>query len=115
MASKVTYLGFRINKNGVNPSPEKVSDLLNVETPENTTHLKSFLIMLNYYHKHLPNLAHILELLHQLLCKNGKWNWGREQKQNFTCSSRTLSSSEKNYSQIETESLAIIFETQKFH
>ena len=29
MASEVTYLGFRINKNGVNPLPEKVADLLN--------------------------------------------------------------------------------------
>ena len=25
--------------------------------------------MLNYYYRHLPNLAHILELLHKLLHK----------------------------------------------
>ena len=59
MASEVTYLGFRINKIGVNPLPEKVADLLNAETLTNTTQLKSFLGMLNYYHGHLPNLAHI--------------------------------------------------------
>ena len=41
MASEVTYLGFRINKNGVNPLPEKVADLLNAKTPKNTTQLKS--------------------------------------------------------------------------
>ena len=32
MASEITYLGFRINKNGFNPLPEKVADLLNAET-----------------------------------------------------------------------------------
>ena len=34
MTSEVTYLGFQINKNGVEPLPEKEADLLNVETPK---------------------------------------------------------------------------------
>ena len=55
MPSEVTYLGFGINKNGTNSLPEKVADLLNVETPKNNTQLKSFLDMLNYYHRNLPN------------------------------------------------------------
>ena len=74
MASEVTYLGFRINKNGINPLPEKVADLLNVETPKNTAQLKSFLGILNYLNRHLPNLSHILEPLDKLLLKNSKLN-----------------------------------------
>ena len=50
MASEVTYLRFRINKNAVNPLPEKLADLLNAETPKNTTEVKSFLGMSHYYH-----------------------------------------------------------------
>ena len=80
VASKVTYLGFRANESGANLLPEKVADLLNAETPKNTTQLESFLDMLKYYHRHLPNLAHILEPLHKLLRKSSKWNWGRVQK-----------------------------------
>ena len=83
VASEVTYLGFPINKNGVNSLPEKVADLLNAETPKNTKQLKSFWGMLNYYHRHLPNLAHILELVNNLLRKKSKWNCEREQKQSF--------------------------------
>ena len=83
MASEVTYLGLRINKNGVNLLPEKIADLLNAKKPKNTTQLKSFLGMLNYYNWNLSNLAHILELLHKHLPKSSKWNWGREQKQSF--------------------------------
>ena len=47
--------------------PEKVADLLNAETPKDTTQLKSLLGMLNYYRRDLPNLWHILEPLHKLL------------------------------------------------
>ena len=36
--------------------PEKVADLLNAETPKDTTQLKSLLGMLNYYRRDLPNL-----------------------------------------------------------
>ena len=41
MSSEVTYLGLRINKNGINPLPEKVADLTNLKTPKNTTQLKN--------------------------------------------------------------------------
>ena len=77
---------FRINKNGVNPVPEKVVDLFNAETPKNNTQLKWILGMLSYYHsyqRHLPNLADIAEPLQKLLSKISKWNWGREHKQCF--------------------------------
>ena len=41
MASDVTYLGFRINKNEVNSLPEKVADLLNVETCSINVYVKT--------------------------------------------------------------------------
>ena len=66
--SKLTYLGFRTSKKGVNPLPEKVIDLLNAETVKTTTQLKSFLGMLNGFYRDFPKLAHILEPLHKLLC-----------------------------------------------
>ena len=69
MASEITCLGIRINRNEVNTLPEKVADLLNAKAAKNTTQLKSFLGMLNYYHRQLPNLAHNLEPLHKLLSK----------------------------------------------
>lgn len=41
MAYEVTYLGFRINKNEVNSLPEKVADLLNVETCSINVYVKT--------------------------------------------------------------------------
>ena len=80
---EVIYLGFRINKEGVAPVPERVEDLKEAKTPGDVTQLKSFLGMVNYYHRHLPNLAHSLEPLHKLLRKNTEWKWGKEQHNAF--------------------------------
>ena len=46
---KVTYLGFRINKDGVLPLPEKVEIIKNAQVLINVTELKSFLGFINYY------------------------------------------------------------------
>lgn len=54
-----TYLRFIINKCGISPSVEKIHDLLRADIPKNVTQLKSFLGMLNYYHRHLLDLAHV--------------------------------------------------------
>ena len=52
-------------------------------TPTNVTELKSFLGLLNYYHKFLPDLATLLVPLHQLLRKDTKWMWTHNQEEAF--------------------------------
>ena len=75
----MVYLGYKVNKEGVSLCNEKILPMLNAPNPENVTQLKSYLGMLNYYHRHLPNMATVLEPLHVLLRKNSKWTWGKEQ------------------------------------
>ena len=58
---EVTYLGFRINKDGVLPLPEKVEIIKNTQVPKNVAELKSFLGFINYYHRHLQNFSSFLE------------------------------------------------------
>ena len=59
MTSEVIYLGFRINNHGVVPLKEKIRPILEAPAPENVTQLKWFLGMLNYYHRHLPQIADV--------------------------------------------------------
>ena len=59
ISDEVTYLRFIINKCGISPSVEKTCDLLRANIPKNVIQLKSFLGMLNYYHRHLLDLAHV--------------------------------------------------------
>ena len=57
MVDEVIYLGFLINSKGVAPVKAKLDPVLKMPTPTNVTELKSFLGMVNYYHRHIPNLA----------------------------------------------------------
>ncbi|XP_044744348.1 uncharacterized protein K02A2.6-like [Coccinella septempunctata] len=160
----IEYLGYIIDKEGLHTSESKTVAIKNAEAPTNVSELKSFLGMVNYYGRFIPNLSTILHPLYELLKKDKKWDWSDncrkafEQIKSFLASprvlvhfdplmkikltvdaspygvaavlshilptgidrpiafaSRTLSNSEKNYSHIEKEGLAIIFAVLKFH
>ena len=71
----IEYLGHVIDAKGLHPSESKVRAIRDAPTPTNVTELKSFLMLLKYYHKFLPDLATLLAPSHQLLCKDTKWTW----------------------------------------
>ena len=96
LAQEVTYLGFRVNRDGITPLTDRIDSLQKAPAPTNVSELKSFLGMLNYYHKYLDNIATILEPMHKLLRKDTPWHWGGEQQKAFKkakdllCSSKLL-------------------------
>ena len=92
-ATSVEYLGHVIDKNGLHPSPSKVQAIKQAPQPTNVTELKSFLGLVNYYHKFLPNLSTSLAPLHSLLRKNSRWNWSTEHSKAFTKVKSLLQSS----------------------
>ena len=70
MQDRVEYLGLIIDGQGLHASPEKVKAVLNAPRPRNVQELRSFLGMMNYYRKFIPNLATLLKPLTILLKKN---------------------------------------------
>ena len=164
MRDSVTYLGHLINAEGIHATPEKIKAIVEAPMPTNVQQLRSFLGLLNYYRKFLPNLAAIIQPLNDLLQKNKQWKWTDECSQAVDSTlqllttsnvlthydpslplrlaadasqyglgavishilpngdekpvafaSRSLSQSEKNYSQIDKETLALIYGVRKFH
>ena len=75
MAPSVTYLGYVIDAEGLHPLPDKVQAVQQAPTPRSVTELKSYLGLLTYYGKFLPNLSTRLAPLYKLLGKNVKWKW----------------------------------------
>ena len=65
MATSVEYLDHhRIDKNGLHPTDEKVRAIRDAPKPTNVTELRSFLGLINYYGKFLPQLATVLPPLY---------------------------------------------------
>ena len=142
---------------------EKVRAVRNAPTPTNVSQLKSFLGMITYNYKFLPNLASCVAPLYKLLEKNVQWEWTSLQnvafqkaKESLTSASvlahynpqkelvfecdasplglgavssypeetglrpiayasHTLTTAERNFSQLEREGLAIVWAVKKFH
>ena len=83
MQPQVKYLGHQVSKEGMQPMDDKVDAITNAPSPTNALELKSYLGLINYYQKLLPNLSSLLAPLLQLLQKNTRWNWGRKEQQAF--------------------------------
>ena len=160
----ITYLGHRIDANGISTVKDKVQGVTDAPAPLDVSELRSFLGTVNYYGAFIPDLSSKLAPLNNLLKTDSKWNWSKRCEKAFNeikkclCSapvlahydpklpvivatdaspygvaavlshrypdkserpiayaSRTLSTSEKNYSQIDREALAIVFGIKRFH
>ena len=84
LQDSVEYLGHCIDSDGVHTSPSKVEAISKAPAPKNVTELRSFLEMINYYSKFIPNLATTLHPLHVLLRDGVKWHWSEECAKSFT-------------------------------
>lgn len=88
----VTYLGHKIDAQGLHPLPERIRAIRDAPTPTSVSALKSYQGMLTYYSKFLPNLSTLLHPLYQLLRKDVTWHWGRERERAFSKSKELLMS-----------------------
>ena len=160
----VEYLGHKITSEGLHTTTKKVEAVRLAPAPKNQRELRSFLELLHYYGKFMPNLATLIHPLNSLLKANTPWNWSKKCEQAFNeakdkltsaavlahydpklplrlagdasaygvgavishvfpdgnerpvaFASKTLSASERNYSQLEKEALSLIFGLWKFH
>ena len=94
MAPSVSYLGHKIDAEGLHPLPDKLQAVKEAPTPQNVSELKSYLGLLMYYGKFLPNLSTKLQPLYQLLAKDCKWKWTKSQEKAFQESKDLLQSSQ---------------------
>ena len=73
--SAVNYLGYKIDKEGLHPTGEKLRVIIDAPVPTNVAELRSWLGLINYYGRFQRSLASILDLLHELLRKDVTWQW----------------------------------------
>ncbi|KAL4008501.1 hypothetical protein ACER0C_002353 [Sarotherodon galilaeus] len=76
----IEYCGHKIDRHGFHKTKDKVEAVLKAPEPKNVSQLCSFLGLVNYYHKFLPNLSTVLHPLNSLLQQNVKWKWTKKKK-----------------------------------
>ena len=89
----VTYLGHKIDAEGLHPLPDKIKAIQDAPSPTNVQELKAYLGLLTYYSRFLPNMSTVLSPLYQLLQKDVKWRWTSDENNAFLASKDLLTSS----------------------
>lgn len=77
MQSEVNYLGHLIGKEGIKIDPEKIAAIVNYPIPRTTKQLRTFLGMISYCRKFIPNYASLSARLYEQSTQNEiKWTDG---------------------------------------
>ena len=94
MAKSVQYLGHIIDGEGLRPMSNKIEAVQKAPSPQNVSKLKSYLGLLSYYGKFLPQLATKLAPLYALLGSTVPWRWTKTEATAFQNSKELLLSSQ---------------------
>jgi hypothetical protein len=88
---QVKYLGHVICEAGVKPDSENVNKVLQFMEPTDKKSLKSFLGMMGYYRKFVPEYLELAHPLIKLTHEKQSFEWGQEQSKNFKILKKLLS------------------------
>ena len=96
MVDSVEYLGYKLDARGIHPVADKVKAVQEAPEPKDISQLKSYIGLLTYYARFLPNLATILAPLYKLLRSGAKWTcqWTMPEQRAFQNSKKFLLSSQ---------------------
>ena len=75
-------------------TPSKISAISGAPQPENVSQLQSFLGLVNFYGRFIPNASQVLYPLNMLLQKGATWKWTDECESAFKTVKECLTSSE---------------------
>ena len=73
--NEVTFLGYKISKQGSQPDPKNVEAVLEMKPPTKVKEVRRFLGMTGFYRKHVPNFAKLATPLTNLTRKTEQFAW----------------------------------------
>ena len=75
LTKEISYLRFKITDKGLFKTDEKIKAIKESAAPTNVSEVRSFLGLITFYLKFVPNLATIAAPIYQLTRKNVSFDW----------------------------------------
>nr|DAA65000.1 TPA_exp: gag-pol protein [Drosophila ananassae] len=81
---KLKFLGHILSAKGIEVDPEKIDTIRSFRAPKNKEKTRSFLGLVTYVGKFIPDLAHHTDTLRKLLKTENKFTWGEAERMAFS-------------------------------
>src|SRR6266496_2117886 len=81
--TELKFVGHLVGRNGIKPDPQNVEKIKNAEVSKNTTELRRFLGMAQYYRQYINGYADVARPLYDMLKESGPAIWGQAQQEAF--------------------------------
>ena len=81
--SQLTFMGHFLSSRGVGVAADKVKAVVEARVPESVSEVRSFLGLVNYSGRFIPDLVTLSEPLQRLTKKDVEFQWGSEQAAAF--------------------------------
>lgn len=91
LKNKISFFGYTFSDRGVAPDPDKVRDVQEAPAPSNISEIRSFLGMVNFCGRFVPDLSNLTKPLRELMKSATTWQWGPEQERAFKDTKAALS------------------------
>ena len=91
---ELTFVGMVLSASGISCAADKVEAIVSAREPQNASETRSFLGLVNYCGRFIPDLATISEPLRRLTKSGTPFMFGKEQKEAFEELKKRLSSAE---------------------
>jgi len=91
---KLTFMGLVLSQRGIGPTEEKVKAVTETREPQNASEVKSFLGLVNFNARFIPDLATVAEPLRRLTKKGEPFVFGPEQHAAFTALKQRMAQAE---------------------
>jgi hypothetical protein len=90
---EVPFLGHVVSPEGITVDPDKVREVLEWKPPAMMSEVQSFLRLVGYYRRFIPNFSKIVKPITELLKKGNKYHWSEACDEAFKHLKRLLTTS----------------------
>nr|XP_006819797.1 PREDICTED: uncharacterized protein K02A2.6-like [Saccoglossus kowalevskii] len=87
---KLVFMGMLLSEKGIGPTEDRVKAVMNAREPENIAELRSFMGLVTYSSRFIPQFATLGEPLRKLTRKDTPFKFGTEQKSAFRALKESL-------------------------